>query len=209
MRISKVWQWIQDKKTNTIRKWRSAFIGGGTASTFEGGQRFFASELEVPESTLKPIGGSFNVLTRPQSDKMPRKKDYKKRRASEKYFSGKEPLIVKDDWEQDNFSDDPPLLESSYQNFDLLYDNYPGLDDYNEAGPSYINHGDVYDDFDEELLLKVSPPRKKTSAVGSAPGLTIKDNGRRVSEASVSESEPGYEKRKKLRFNIPQVGYRT
>lgn len=108
MRISKVWQWIRDKKTNTIRKWRSTFLGFGTASTFEGGERCFASELDVPESSLKPIGGSYNVLTsRTQSERLLTrdKKEYKKRRTSEKLNGANEPLILKEDWDQVSFDE--------------------------------------------------------------------------------------------------------
>uniref|UniRef100_A0AC35FUX8 Uncharacterized protein n=1 Tax=Panagrolaimus sp. PS1159 TaxID=55785 RepID=A0AC35FUX8_9BILA len=70
--MNKVWNWIRDKKTNTIRKWRSTVFGGG-GTTFEGGGTRYYSELDVPESRLKPIGGSDNALARSQTEKLFRK----------------------------------------------------------------------------------------------------------------------------------------
>ncbi|KAE9555473.1 hypothetical protein FO519_001328 [Halicephalobus sp. NKZ332] len=214
MGISKVWQWIQDKKTNTIRKWRSTFLGFGTASTFEGGERYFASELDVPESSLKPIGGSCNALTaRSQSEKLQRrrsKKEYKNRRASEKSNGFSEPLMVKYDWEQDNAtSDDPsPVSDSyygqspgSYQNFDDLYGtSFSGLDDFNDPSPSFINQENDYEEFDEDFRVG-SWGSSKRDRVGNPTVSAL----RRGSEVSNSGSDSGKNKRK-LRFNIPEVG---
>jgi len=176
MGISKVWQWIRDKKTNTIRKWRSTFLGFGTASTFEGGERYFASELDVPESNLRPIGGSYNVLSRPQSERLQRreKKEYKKRRASEKINGVSEPLLLKEDWDQDNtVSDDPsPVSDSfyeqnqySYQNLDDLYDpSFCALEDYNESDPNYYNpDNDIYDVFEEDKSQELEEFEKRST----------------------------------------------
>ncbi|KAI6203161.1 hypothetical protein M3Y94_00524700 [Aphelenchoides besseyi] len=77
--MQRVWQWFRDKKTNTIRKWRSSVFGGrraesGTFDPFDQDGRYFPSRpadstylLSPPTNDydqLRQIGGSDSVLQR-------------------------------------------------------------------------------------------------------------------------------------------------
>lgn len=70
--MQKVWQWIRDRKTNTIRKWRSTFgvsNNAGPSGDQNDGQ-YCESLLDVPDGGLQPIGGSDNALSRLRSEKI-------------------------------------------------------------------------------------------------------------------------------------------
>ena len=113
--MHKVWQWFRDKKTNTIRKWRSTVFGGGPVSTFEGENRYY-SELDVPESRLKPIGGSDNALARSQTEKLYRKSQRtptikKKPRSESTHSNGQlEPLLLRDSISEVSREEDFPYV---------------------------------------------------------------------------------------------------
>ncbi|VDM23740.1 unnamed protein product [Toxocara canis] len=51
--MQKLWSWIVDKKSHSIRKWRSSVLGGATRS-------------QPTNGSLKPIGGSDDELERVQ-----------------------------------------------------------------------------------------------------------------------------------------------
>jgi hemoglobin-like flavoprotein len=69
--MQKIWQWFRDKKSNTIRKWRSSALGrNGEQDPYDDYPMdiHFTNAgtplLGVPGSRLEPIGGSDNLLTR-------------------------------------------------------------------------------------------------------------------------------------------------
>lgn len=70
--MQKVWQWFRDRKTNTVKKWRSVVLREDSSEPNENGDGQFCGTLLDPPDPLHPIGGSDNALTRRRSENIRR-----------------------------------------------------------------------------------------------------------------------------------------
>uniref|UniRef100_A0A7E4UTJ5 Movement protein n=1 Tax=Panagrellus redivivus TaxID=6233 RepID=A0A7E4UTJ5_PANRE len=64
--------WINDKKSKTLRKWRSSVVTGPNANIDET-EGFLVNDYSDYHH-LRPIGGSESALSKPSSDQLPRRK---------------------------------------------------------------------------------------------------------------------------------------
>ncbi|KAH7698800.1 hypothetical protein AAVH_34102, partial [Aphelenchoides avenae] len=227
--MQKIWQWIRDKKSNTIRKWRSSVFGDRRDDyRFDDGlfEAQFASAgtplLGVPGRRLEPIGGSDNVLTkRRRGQRNGTISKLTRKLTPSKMKNGKPPsaeyataqaelrnllLVETDDFEPASsldISDD--RLDSSSR----LTDNssYSNIRPSTSAAPTREpSLGDLYDDYDEENLG--SDPAALPPIPQGNNNVRPAWRRRRSSAAAISptNSTPGSTRmeRRRLRFIIPQ-----
>uniref|UniRef100_A0A914C2E4 Uncharacterized protein n=1 Tax=Acrobeloides nanus TaxID=290746 RepID=A0A914C2E4_9BILA len=210
MVMQKVWQWIRDRKTNSIRKWRSTFgvsTGASTSGEADGGQ-YFESLLDVPGGhlhPLHPIGGSDNALSMLRSEKIKRQQGSFLGRISRR-------LSPRNKSKKENYPEETNALLSVSVNGTLEHDNGDFLD-------SKKLFDSVHQCLSEiptsSTPLDVSPKSEKSLLSGSLEDGLDADCKKMADELfkhSVSTSRLAKKRdsetkreRKRTRFIIPQL----
>ncbi|CAD5210370.1 unnamed protein product [Bursaphelenchus xylophilus] len=191
----KLWQWIKDRKSATVRKWRSSVLFGSRSRVdsnfdpFEDGNLFSDSNLNIERS---PIGGSDSRLQRGPSRSKRAFKNLQRKLTPSKRERG--PRLPPDDLKP---TPDSNEMKQLLLDEDDVYASRTSLNTYQQPSPS----------------LSVNSERSYRS--DSAAALPPIGRSRGYSYSVRSPNSPDLNNpitpktRRRLRFVIPQVSLST
>ncbi|CAD5207129.1 unnamed protein product [Bursaphelenchus okinawaensis] len=194
--MHKLWQWIKDRKTNTVRKWRSSVFAGSRSRVdsnfdpFEDGHLFRGSQLNINRG---PIGGSDSRLQRASSGKRAFQ-SLKRKLTPSKRDRG--PRLPPD---EPKANTDTNELRQLLLDEDDVYASRTSLNTYQQPSPSLSQHSvRSYRSVNDNSDL---PPSGRSRGYSYS---TIKSaNSPDLNNAVTPKT------RRRLRFVIPQVSLST